>query len=614
MPGILLIISLFSRCAATMTPHPEQSAATIAGSSKSSRRGKRLEEFTTRSKSSDSEISREIGFSVNPSDLSDENGLNRVDSMSLEGSLSPQHAMRNPIGSINLDLNESQDDLSSDSDELTGASSQPMKTLQKLQKMLDKTDYMTTTKTSSASQTSKRISKPSTNRGGSNTPLDDFTSVSSGPNDIDLIPSPNDLKQSVQSDTSLPPDLPPLYLYGENEEKIKEDPNFHDDRLEQQNVPPIFSNLPHEIPEASKPPLWNPSIAQQTHYPQNYPYSQQYLPNGLSALSNRGLSTEKLHQSFSPPNHPAATITNSSSIPSQSQRHTIFPLQGQQTDTLVSPLWTSKDRNKYKKMQQMQRRADEERRRLEQQLLHQMPGSTSDDDGGMSDTDSGPVGYTLPNLPVYLSDAEGESSDGGESLSSQSSMVSTNIANNYPQNVPISPPVPPLIRSDMYHPSHMQQQSQQLSYNQQVPYHHGMPFHPPNVFLPQHQQQQQQYPYINNGAGYAPFVQQYEFQQYQNSKDQQKHHYMNPWHPLQPFAQASYQQQQGYSIQHGNHPQQPLSAHPSMGIRSWNQPQQQTMQSFPQSAFSIRNNVPKSPMDLQTLPVTEIVSQFYLSL
>jgi hypothetical protein len=70
-------------------------------------------------------------------------------------------------------------------------------------------------------------------------------------------------------------------------------------------------------------------------------------------------------------------------------------------------LWTSKDRMKYKKQQQRIRRAKAEQYRIERQL--QSPPlypNTSDGEITEDSTDDG-LGYTLPNLPVYFSDAEG---------------------------------------------------------------------------------------------------------------------------------------------------------------------------------------------------------------
>jgi hypothetical protein len=73
-------------------------------------------------------------------------------------------------------------------------------------------------------------------------------------------------------------------------------------------------------------------------------------------------------------------------------------------------LWTSKDRMKYKKQQQRIRRAKQEQKRLQEQLRSPPLHPNSSDDEDTDDTDDG-LGYTLPNLPVFFSDAEGTTTD-----------------------------------------------------------------------------------------------------------------------------------------------------------------------------------------------------------
>jgi hypothetical protein len=73
----------------------------------------------------------------------------------------------------------------------------------------------------------------------------------------------------------------------------------------------------------------------------------------------------------------------------------------------INSLWTSKDRTKYKKQQRLQKEQirlkhqQEDLLRKQQQQIQSFSVETED----FSDTDDG-LGYTLPNLPVYLSDGE----------------------------------------------------------------------------------------------------------------------------------------------------------------------------------------------------------------
>jgi hypothetical protein len=117
-------------------------------------------------------------------------------------------------------------------------------------------------------------------------------------------------------------------------------------------------------------------------------------------------------------------------------------------------LWTSRDRSKYKKQQQMVRRAQEEQRRLLQQIA-QSPGSSDDD--ATSDPDDG-LGYTLPNLPVYLSDAEG-TTDGDmppppyyQQGAAQQQPQQTLLQNQYQQPQQYTPGQYPPPQYGMAHP------------------------------------------------------------------------------------------------------------------------------------------------------------------
>ncbi|CAB9513519.1 solute carrier family 26 [Seminavis robusta] len=96
--------------------------------------------------------------------------------------------------------------------------------------------------------------------------------------------------------------------------------------------------------------------------------------------------------------HHSSTTTTSTTDPQSTNtgesQSTAAEPQLSATTAEQQRLWTSADRSKYKRQQQ----------RFRQQQHHSPP--SSDDD--VSDNDDG-LGYTLPNLPIYLSDGEAES-------------------------------------------------------------------------------------------------------------------------------------------------------------------------------------------------------------
>jgi len=130
-----------------------------------------------------------------------------------------------------------------------------------------------------------------------------------------------------------------------------------------------------------------------------------------------------------------------------------------------------------------------------------LQGTSEADTTEQSDTDGDGLGYTLPNLPIYLSDNEDEGTESDASIAALNNEATTTTASNQSpaQNHPVGNSAPPKPNSTTnvvpqqttpYHPSlqQQQQQAQQQYQNQQ-----GRP--------PQQQQQAQQqqqwygYPY-----------------------------------------------------------------------------------------------------------------------
>ena len=126
---------------------------------------------------------------------------------------------------------------------------------------------------------------------------------------------------------------------------------------------------------------------------------------------------EKLQQLLDNTDYLTTTDDLSQQQHSQEQQRT----QSSSTKTTVggiNSLWTSKDRTKYKKQQRLQKEQIRLKQQQEEQLRkQQQPMSDTEE---LSDTDNDFLGYTLPNLPVYLSDGE-EETDETTFLSEQSS-------------------------------------------------------------------------------------------------------------------------------------------------------------------------------------------------
>ena len=180
-------------------------------------------------------------------------------------------------------------------------------------------------------------------------------------------------------------------------------------------------------------------------------------------------------------------------------------------------LWTSKDRSKYRRQQ---RRLQQEREEILQQQHQRQSQQYSEDDDSLAteDTDDG-LGYTLPNLPVYLSDAEATDSELEISniSSSSASPLNTPPQNQQPQKLATRLP---------------QQQDNQIIHRQNPPpqqgqgppyqYHdahlqnsHHIPHQRPQQLHQQHISPQPQYP------GYSYYPPHYPLNEEQYTQTQQ---------------------------------------------------------------------------------------------
>jgi hypothetical protein len=185
----------------------------------------------------------------------------------------------------------------------------------------------------------------------------------------------------------------------------------------------------------------------------------------------------------------------------------------------INSLWTSKDRTKYKKQQRLQKEQirlkhqQEDQLRKQQQQIHSLSVETED----FSDTDDG-LGYTLPNLPVYLSD--------GEEDTDEAMFLSDQIGSARAATPKSSSSSPSLSASRLLAASQQKQQTQQqrqaltIAQQQYLQQQRDLffaqdqqnqqqrqpppanPLHYPNQQLSQQQQQQQQHAYY--GAGPYP--------------------------------------------------------------------------------------------------------------
>ena len=343
---------------------------------------------------------------------------------------------------------------------------------------------------------------------------------------------------------------------------------------------------------------------------------------------------------------------------SQQQQQQQNPVQSRQrVERIASPrydsdddqseesgqLWTSKDRSKYKKQRKLQREREMQNQRqryLEQQEQH-IP---SDDDGHgtdmTEDTDDG-LGYTLPNLPVYFSDAESTDESDHETANANEKQTiyqsptgiqpqssthinrpmddSSTITNQ--NNQPTSQKIPNQSGAlQQYDPNFQRRPPQQQG--QSPPYHyHNMPYQQPP---PSQQGPQPHMPQGPHQYPYPPYQQPSQSQQRPQQQmpqgpqqqipqgPQQQHPYQQPnyiynnpnqygpMNPQQQYMQQMQQQQQyqswatnqpGYSMPYP--PQHYYQSHNQSPIQT--QPQMQGAISNPRPGFIPQSYIPSPP-------------------
>jgi hypothetical protein len=263
-------------------------------------------------------------------------------------------------------------------------------------------------------------------------------------------------------------------------------------------------------------------------------------------------------------------------------------------------LWTSQDRSKYKKQQRRLLRdrdrinleriqREREQEQLQQHVhvhVHVLDDDTEVTDATEDSTDDG-LGYTLPNLPIYNSDAESTDEMFETEFDSESSLNKRFSSQSAPplslqpikhENSVASPSVsPPLINPN-------------ASLSSTPPY--------PTQQYNQFQGNTQHTP-IQQGQG-PP----YQYNRSLQNQQQQYHHSQQPPHYNHPQQQQQYQYpqqipgQHPYSVNNPYPEQQPsyMYANPQ-AYANMNQPHlQQTQQQYPQSWSSHSHSPP------QTLP------------
>jgi hypothetical protein len=301
-------------------------------------------------------------------------------------------------------------------------------------------------------------------------------------------------------------------------------------------------------------------------------YTSSYNSNANAAASNSGNTMEyperqaplvaqpieQEERRYPYPQQDAQQTMNSSYSHQQQQN----PVQSRQrVERIASPrydsdddqseesgqLWTSKDRSKYKKQRKLQREREMQNQRqryLEQQEQH-IP---SDDDGHgtdmTEDTDDG-LGYTLPNLPVYFSDAESTDESDHETANANEKQTiyqsptgippqssthinrpmddSSTITNQ--NNQPTSQKIPNQSGAlQQYDPNFQRRPPQQQG--QSPPYHyHNMPYQQP----PPSQQGPQ--PHMPQGLHQYPYPPYQQPSQSQQRPQQQMPHLQYHYHP-----------------------------------------------------------------------------------
>ena len=271
------------------------------------------------------------------------------------------------------------------------------------------------------------------------------------------------------------------------------------------------------------------------------------------------------------------TINSSYPQPQQQQQQQQNTLQSRQrVERIASPrydsdddqseeigqLWTSKDRSKYKKQRKLQREREMQNQRqryLEQQEQHIQSDDDSHGTDMTDDTDDG-LGYTLPNLPVYFSDAESTDESDHETANTNEKQITYQSPTGIPpqsqathnhrpmddsststitnqNNQPTSQKILNQSGALQQYDPHFQRRPPQQQ-GQSPPYHyHNMPYQQP----PSSQQGPQPQSHIPPGPHqypYSPYQQQQ--QQQQPSQSQQRPQQQMPQGPQQQMPQGQY--------------------------------------------------------------------------
>ena len=454
---------------------------------------------------------------------------------------------------------ESMMQIHTDGESTDGSASQPLRTLKKLQAMLEETDYATAT-SASASASNNAIASP----GPSANP-----------------PSPN-YNSSVNA----------AFNTGQNMD------------YPEQPAPLVAQPIEQEGPV--------------------YPYSRQQDMH------------QPIHQSY-----PQQQNTRQKVERIASPRYDSDDDQSEEN----GQLWTSKDRSKYKKQRKLQREREIQKQRqryLEQQEQHIHSDDDSHGTDMTDDTDDG-LGYTLPNLPVYFSDAE-STDDAEDDTSSphekrtiyQSSPPpqainrpmddSSTITNQ--SNQPAPPNTPnPSGALQQYDPNFQRRPPQQQG--QSPPYHyHNMPYQQP---MPSHQGPQPQISQGRHQYPYPPYQQPSHSQQIPLQQipqtPQHPHHpppYMynnenayGPMNPQQQYMQQMRPQQQ-YQSWTASQTGYPMPYPPQHHYQSPTPMQQQSPpQGIPnnvRTGFGPHSSIPSPPqrsdtVDLRTMEQSDKFQQ-----
>ena len=206
-------------------------------------------------------------------------------------------------------------------------------------------------------------------------------------------------------------------------------------------------------------------------------------------------------------------------------------------------LWTSKDRSKYKKQQRRLLRERErihleraQQREREHEILqqHASDDETEATDATEDSTDDG-LGYILPNLPIYNSDAESsgelfETEFDSESRSQTSPPLSLQPLKE--ENSMISPKTSPSTNNSnaslSSNPPYPTQQYNQYQGNTPIQQGQGPPYH----YNRELQHQQQQYHHSQQPPHYNHPQQQYQYPQ--QIPGQHPYNVNNPYPEQQP--------------------------------------------------------------------------------